>query len=96
MKRKVTHPNFYLGLVSFILLFVGVGLRANGLASGDYVLGTSVLLGGIHWIWSIIDVFRHYRTSGPENRQIIWVILVIIIPPVGGMLFYLLGQKVRM
>jgi hypothetical protein len=96
MKKKVTHPNFYLGLISFILLFLGIGLRANGYAGGDYVIIASIALGGIHWVWSIIDVFKDYKMSGSENRRIIWVILVILVPPIGGMLYYLLGRGVKM
>jgi len=94
--KNAWHPNFILGLVSFILLFFGIGLRANGYQGGDYVLGTSMVIGGVHWVWSIIDVFKDYRVnSGSENR-IIWVILVIIIPPVGGLLYYAMSKTVRM
>src|SRR3954468_2005104 len=94
MKRKITHPNFYLGVLAFLLLFIGIGLRANGYESGDYVIGASAVLGGIHWIWAIFDVFRYYRTSGPENKQIIWVIIVLLIPTVGSMLYYIIGDRV--
>ena len=94
--KKTTHPNFYLGIVSFILLFFGIGMRANGYQGGDYVLGISMVLGAIHWIWSIIDVFKDFRIkSGSENR-ILWIILVIVLPPVGGILYYAMSKTVRM
>ena len=95
MKRKITHPNFYLGLVAFLLLFIGIGMRANGYQGGDYVIGASAVLGAIHWIWAIFDVFGLYRTQGPENKRIIWVIIVVIIPTIGSMLYYLVGERVR-
>jgi hypothetical protein len=82
------HPNFILGLVSFILLFLGVGMRANGYDAGNYVLGGAILLGAIHWIWSIIDVLKDYRVKSAKENNIIWVIAVIILPPVGGLLYY--------
>jgi hypothetical protein len=91
------YPNFILGIISLILLIVGVAFLANGFAGGDYILGASVLLGGIHWIWSIIDVLKDYNThTTKENRNILWIILVIIIPPVGGLLYYAFGRRVAM
>jgi hypothetical protein len=96
MKRKITHPNFYLGLVAFLLLFIGIGFRANGYQGGDYVIAASAVLGGIHWIWAIFDVFASYRRiNGPENKQIIWVIIVLLIPTIGSMLYYIIGDRVR-
>jgi hypothetical protein len=95
--NSIRHPNFIIGMISFILLFFGIGLLANGYAGGDYVLGAAVLLGAIHWIWSIIDVIKDYRTNiRSENSRIIWVILVIIIPPIGGMLYYVMSKDMRM
>ena len=90
------HPNFILGIVAYVFLFIGIGLRANGYQAGDYVIGFSALLGAIHWIWSIIDVLRNYRVNSASENRIIWVILVIIIPPVGGLLYYAMSKTVRM
>jgi hypothetical protein len=90
------HPNFILGLVSLFLLFIGVGLKANGYRSGDFVLLAAIVMGGIHWIWSIVDVFKDYRaTQETENKNIIWVILVVLIPPVGGLLYYAFGRTIK-
>jgi hypothetical protein len=95
MKNNATHPNFILGLVSIIILFIGIGFRANGYQGGDYILIASFVLGGIHWIWSIVDVLKDFRIRGPENRRIIWVILVILVPGAGSLLYYLIGSRVR-
>jgi hypothetical protein len=90
------HPNFILGIVSLLLLFVGVGMRANGSTAGNWVLIASFILGGIHWIWSIIDVLKHYKIHSTQENRILWVILVIAIPPVGGLLYYVMSKTVRM
>jgi hypothetical protein len=91
--KKLTHPNFILGLFSMLLIFIGVGLQANHYASGDAVLIGALGLGGIHWIWSIIDVLRDYRTANrTEDRNILWVIIAVI--PVGGLFYYGMGRKV--
>lgn len=91
--KKLTHPNFILGLFSMFLIFIGVGLQANGYASGDAVLIGASGLAGIHWIWSIVDVLRDYRTANrTENRNILWVIIACV--PIGGLFYYALGRKV--
>lgn len=92
--KQTTHPNFILGLVSLFLIFVGIGLKFYGYRSGDYVLIGATVLGGIHWIWSILDVFKH-QTPASQSR-IFWIILVVIIPPVGGLLYYGFSKTVRM
>ena len=92
--RNTKHPNFILGIFTLILLFIGIGLKANGYRSGDYVLIGGIALGAIHWIWSITDVFRHQHTN--SQSRVLWQILVIVIPPVGGLLYYAMSKTVRM
>jgi hypothetical protein len=93
--RNPKHPNFILGLVSFALLFVGIMMRVNGSAAGDYVLGLSFLLGGIHWVWSCVDVLKNFKANSTQENRILWVILVFAVPPVGGILFYTMSKTVR-
>ncbi len=88
---KTKHPNFILGVVSFILLFIGIGLKSYSYRSSDYFLIASVVLGGIHWIWSIIDVTRD-RNIGSQSR-VIWLIITILVPPLGGIFYYLMGTR---
>jgi len=95
MKNR-RHPNLILGIISFVLLFFGIGMKANGIRTGDYVLGTSLVLGVIHWIWSIIDVFKNYRVHSASENRILWIILVVVLPPVGGILYYAMSKTVRM
>jgi hypothetical protein len=90
------HPNFILGLISFALLIAGVIMRANGMAGGDYVIIAAVVLGGIHWVWSIIDAFKNFKINSEHENRILWVILCIALPPIGGMFFYAMSKTVRM
>jgi len=94
--RNIKHPNLILGLVSLFLIFIALALRVNGFQAGDYVLVFSFFLGAIHWIWAIIDVFKNYRVNSQSENRIIWVVLVIIIPPLGGLLYYSMSKTVRM
>ncbi|MGZ3848811.1 MAG: PLDc N-terminal domain-containing protein [Flavisolibacter sp.] len=93
--KNTRHPNFILGLFSLLLIFVGVGMRANGYQSGDYVLLFSFLLAGIHWIWSIIDVFRDFCVNSSSENRVLWIILVVVLPLVGGTFYYMMSKTVR-
>lgn len=91
LKKNTKHPSFIIGAISFIVFLLGIVLRGSGYATGDWVILSAVVLGGIHWIWSIIDVITGYDLN-PDSR-IFWMILVILIPPVGGMLYYIMKRK---
>ncbi|MGN6163778.1 MAG: PLD nuclease N-terminal domain-containing protein [Flavisolibacter sp.] len=93
--RNVKHPNFILGIISLLLIFIGVGMRANGYNSGDYVLIFSFLLAGINWIWSIIDVFKDFRVNSSSENRLLWIILVIVLPVIGGTFYYAMSKTVR-
>ena len=90
-KKNITHPGFYIGLLSFILFVLGVVLRGNGYVKGDVVILSALVLGAVHWVWSIINVIKGYDLN-PESK-IFWLILVMLVPPVGGMLYYMMRRK---
>jgi hypothetical protein len=92
--KQTTHPNFILGLVTLVLVFVGIGLKFYSYRFGDVVLIGAALLGGIHWIWAIVDVFRH-QTALSQSR-VFWMILVIVLPPIGGLFYYASSKTVKM
>ena len=89
--KNLRHPNFILAIISAILLFLGIGFRANGYQEGDYVLIGGTLLAGIHWIWAIIDVINRHDMRAYQKR--FWLIVVIAVPVFGGMVFYGLHQE---
>ncbi|GAA4334096.1 hypothetical protein [Flaviaesturariibacter amylovorans] len=92
--KQMTHPNFILGLVSILLLFIGIGLYRNGSESGNIIWYIAVGLGAIHWIWGITDVFRQQNLA--SQSRVFWQILVVAIPAVGSMLYYMNSKTVRM
>ena len=91
LEKNTRHPSFIIGLVSFVLFILGVVLRGYGYAGGIYVLGSAVALGAIHWIWSITDVVTGYDLK-PASKSF-WLILVMLIPPLGGMIYYMMRRK---
>lgn len=92
--KQTTHPNFILGIVCLFLLAISVIMRQNNFGAGDFLLITAIILGAIHWLWAIIDLFKNqYLTS--ESR-VLWGILIFAIPPVGGILYYAMSKTVKM
>jgi hypothetical protein len=89
--KNMKHPNFILAVVSMILLLIGVGFKANGYKTGDYIILTSVALGAIHWIWGIIDVVGR-KDMKPFQRRF-WLIAVVAAPAIGGLIFYIMHQE---
>lgn len=85
------HPSFIIGVISIILLFVGIGMKANAARSGDIVIIVSVVLGGIHWIWSIFDV--SITDELKRQQKMFWLIAVIAAPVLGGMFYYIMHQR---
>jgi hypothetical protein len=89
--KNMRHPSFLLGMVSIIILFIGIGIKVYGFGSGNYVIIAAVILGGIHWIWSIVDVAT--RTDMKPFQKRFWLIAVIAAPALGGLIFYSMHQK---
>jgi hypothetical protein len=91
LKKNVSHPNFITGAVSFVFLLLGVIVKGGGYRSGDYIIILSVLIGFIHWLWSIADVAKSKHLD--ERSRPFWLTLVVIIPPLGGMFYYMVKSK---
>lgn len=89
--KNLRHPNFILSIVSAIVLFIGIGSKANGYASGDFILIAGALLAGIHWIWAIVDVINRHDMRPYQKR--FWLIAVVAVPVFGAMVFYGLHQE---
>jgi hypothetical protein len=92
-QRRIIHPNFITGLVSYIALLGGVLLNAYGLEAGKSVIVGSILLGGLHWLGSVVDVTRDPMKKENEGLWYFWFVSVLIIPPLGGMIYYMINNK---
>lgn len=89
--NNLKHPNFILAAVSVLLFLIGIIMRANSSEAGTYVIIFSLILGAIHWVWSIVDVINR-RDMRPFQKRF-WLIAVIAAPGIGGMLFYAMHQS---
>jgi len=41
-------------------------------------------------VWAILNLFK---SSKPTGQKILWTVLILILPVVGLILYYLLGRK---
>jgi uncharacterized membrane protein len=89
--KNLRHPSFILAVISIIVFFIGIILKANRYhEAGDIVIISGIVLGGIHWIWSIIDVSSRHDLK--PYQKTFWLIAVIACPVLGAMLFYSMHQ----
>ncbi|RYF81106.1 MAG: hypothetical protein EON98_12775 [Chitinophagaceae bacterium] len=93
IERNMTHPNFFIGLISYLLLLTGVVVIANERETGKIVILTSILLGAIHWVGSMISVWEDGKLKTDETKRYFWLSLVIMIPPIAGMLYYMTEKR---
>jgi len=91
-KKNMFHPAFLIGVLAYICLLVGVVINTQNHTEGKDILIAAVVLGSIHWVWSIIDVFTN--THLDQRSKAFWRTLVIIAAPIGGMFYYMMKHKV--
>jgi len=84
--RPFTIFNIVLAIVSIILVIAG-SILLGKYDSGYFVLYSGLLLAAIFSITSIIDVAR---ASLSPKRRIVWLIMVICVPVVGGLFYYVI------
>ena len=93
LKRNIKHPNFIIGLISYLLLMTGVVLNAYGSDVGNWVILLSLLLGGLHWAGTIIDVSTDGRLKNDQLTRTFWIGVIIMVPPLAGMIYYMADRK---
>ena len=89
----MTHPNFVVGLLSYLLFLTGVVLLIYNSDVGMQFILLSIIMGGVHWVGSIIDVCTDSELKHDERSRFLWLAVVIMIPPISGMLYYMMSRK---
>ncbi len=89
--KNLRHPNFILGIISAIVMFIGIAMKSSGMRAADYFFYGGGLLAGVHWIWGIIDVAGRKDLKPFQKR--FWLIAVIAVPAFGSMVFYGMHQS---
>ena len=85
--KPITRFNIVLAVISIILVIVGSALLGKS-EYGNYILYAGLFVGTVFSISSVIDVFRSKTVR--SSRKIVWLIMVICVPVVGGLLYYVI------
>jgi len=91
-KKNVFHPAFIIGAAGILCLLIGAIVNGQNHTAGKDILIVGVVLGFVHWVWSIVDVFTNPNLD--ERSRVFWRTLVIIVAPIGGMVYYMMKHKV--
>ena len=93
LEKNMTHPNFIIGALSYLLLLTGaVLLQHNVQFAIPFIIG-AVILGAIHWVVSMINVCQDADLKNETESRYFWLALVIMIPPIVGMMYYSMKRK---
>ncbi len=89
--RNSLKPAFILGIVSHLILFLGIALKSFEHPISNYVIFGSFVLGGIFWIWSIIQVINDSNLQRYQKN--FWAIVVVSVPMFGGLIYQIMQQR---
>lgn len=96
--KSFTIFNLILAALASIAVVAG-SLIIEKSRTGYWILYSGIALAIIFAITSIIDLLQLKSLS--QNKKVLWLILVVSVPVVGGLLFYLIhfgrgGDTIRM
>lgn len=81
----------WLGIISLVVLFLGIGLKSFEYQYANYIIFGSFFLGAIYWIWSIIGVST--TNDLKKYQKSFWLIIVIAVPMLGGLIYQIAHQR---
>lgn len=88
---NIRHPNLILAFVAVIIGLIAIAFyTAHNNSVASILMIIAMMLGVVHWIWSIIDVAKTDTLKGSQKK--FWLIAVIVIP-FGGTFYYLMHSK---
>lgn len=89
--RNVRKPSLIFGLITTMVFFIGFFLKASeNRQLGEYAFYAGLGLGGIYWVWSIIEVIG--ADDLKRYQKTFWLIIVVAIPFFGALLYNILHQ----
>jgi hypothetical protein len=72
--------------------FIG-GIMFENLGVGELLVLLFFLLPIIFWVFALIDILKN---NFQDNNKIIWVLVVIFLPIIGAVLYFIIGKKQKM
>ena len=92
-KTNMIHPNIIIGLISYLGLLAGVVMYSNDFAIAETIITGSLIISVVHWLISVVSVFRDQLRKQNEGLWYFWFTAVFMVPPIGGMMYYMVNNK---
>lgn len=89
--RNYFRPAFILGIISHLVLLLGLGLKSFEYEYSNYIILLSFVLGGIFWIWSIVMVANDPNLQ--KHQKSFWAIIVVSVPMFGALIYQIMQQQ---
>lgn len=84
-------PALIFSIIGLLLFFAGLFMQQKQGNSGEMLMYIGLTMGVIYWFWAIIDVVTADDLKPYEKK--FWLIIVIIVPALGGTLFHIMHQS---
>ncbi|HEY0680141.1 MAG TPA: PLDc N-terminal domain-containing protein [Chitinophagaceae bacterium] len=84
-------PAFIFNVIGVLLFFIGLYLQQTGSYGAYTLMFIGLFMAVIYWFWAIIDVVRADDLN--PNQKKFWLIIVIVVPALGGALFHIMHQS---
>lgn len=89
--KNLRHPAFITGILAVLFVIFAIGTKSYGYRIGSYIFIAAALCAGITWVWGIFNVVGRADMKPFQKR--FWLIIVVAVPFIGAMLFFILHQK---
>lgn len=89
--QTLRKPAFLFGMLALLVFFIGLALKTREFEYSSYIMYSSFVLGGIFWMWSIIDVIGADHLK--RFQKSFWLILVVAVPMFGGLLYFIMHNQ---
>jgi len=83
-------PALIFNFIGVLLFFIGVYRWQQGTKDGTTLMYIGLAMAIIYWFWSIVDVVKADDLKPYQKK--FWLIIVIVVPALGGSLFHIMHQ----
>jgi len=83
-------PALIFNVIGVILFFIGLYLQQKENYGGEIMMYIGLGMAVVYWIWSVVDVLTADDLKPYQKK--FWLIIVLIIPALGGTLFHIMHQ----
>jgi len=86
MRQLITATNLTMALLLSLIAGPALALEVN-LGGGNSILGLIIL------ILDIVAIIEIVQAKRPTGEKVLWVVVILLLPVIGLIIYYLLGRK---